>query len=121
MIHRNLGPRSLAEAWLPERLGANRRLEAVNKVVDRTSVERSLADVHAARSGRPSYPPLLICQEYSEQLRSPLPPLRGKLPQAEGASPLSLRHQLLRGFPAIHSLTPASTAMELTQVVAGGD
>ena len=74
MMHRNLGQRSLAEAWLPERSGANRRLEAVNEVVNRTGVERSLADIHAARTGRPSYPPLLICQEYSEQLRSPLAP-----------------------------------------------
>ena len=78
MMHRNLGQRSLAEAWLPERSGANRRLEAVNEVVNRTGVERSLADIHAARTGRPSYPPLLICQEYSEQLRSPLPPSAGE-------------------------------------------
>ena len=29
------------------------------------------------------------------------PPLRGKLPKAEGGSPLSLRHQLFRGFLGI--------------------
>ena len=62
MMHRNMGQRSLAEAWLPERLGNNRRLEGVSEVVDWTCFERLLADIHSARTGRPSYPPLLMCK-----------------------------------------------------------
>ena len=60
-MHRNMGQRSLAEAWLAERLGGNRRLEGVNEVVDWSCFERLLAEIHSARTGRPSYPPLLLC------------------------------------------------------------
>ena len=62
MMRRSMGQRSLAEAWLPERLGSNRRLEGVNEIVDWTCFERLLADIHSARTGRPSYPPLLMCK-----------------------------------------------------------
>ena len=50
-MHRNMGQRSLAEAWLAERLGGNRRLEGVNEVVDWSCFERLLAEIHSARTG----------------------------------------------------------------------
>ena len=61
-MHRQMGQRTLVEGWLPERLGRNRRLDGVNEVVDWSRFERLLGDIHSARTGRPSYPPLLMCK-----------------------------------------------------------
>ena len=58
-MHRSVGQRSLAEAWLPEGFGRNSRLEG-KEVVDWARFERLLSGLHDAREGRPSYPPLAM-------------------------------------------------------------
>lgn len=59
-MHRQVGQRSVVEGWLPETVGRNRRLEAIDAVVDWAPFERALSGLHRSRTGRPSYPPLTM-------------------------------------------------------------
>ena len=59
-MHRDMGQPSLAEALLPKPLGQNQRLERIDQAVDWERLGQVVAGVHAARDGRPSYPPLLM-------------------------------------------------------------
>ena len=59
-MHRELGRPSLVEAWLPGKLGQNRRLERIAELVDWARLEQLVAGIYAAPVGRPSYPPLLM-------------------------------------------------------------
>lgn len=59
-MHQRLGQRTLAEAWLPAGLGRNRRLDAIDALLDWSRFEHLLSELHRARTGRPSYPPLLM-------------------------------------------------------------
>lgn len=51
---------SLAEALIGRRLGANARLEGIDRLVKWYRFERLLAGLHSAPVGRPSYPPLAM-------------------------------------------------------------
>jgi IS5 family transposase len=59
-MHRSSGQGDLGEAWLSPKLGRNVRLERIAKAFDWRSVERLVAGVYAAKSGRPSWPPLML-------------------------------------------------------------
>lgn len=59
-MHRELGQPSFVEAWLPEHLGQNQRLERIAALVDWPRLEQLVAGIHTAPVGRPSYPPLLM-------------------------------------------------------------
>ena len=59
-MHRELGQPSLVEAWLPGKLGQNRRLERIAELVDWSRLGQLVAGIYAAPVGRPSYPPLLM-------------------------------------------------------------
>ncbi len=59
-MHRASGQQDLGEAWLSPRLGRNVRLERIARTFDWGSVERLVSGVYSARSGRPSWPPLLM-------------------------------------------------------------
>ncbi len=59
-MHRASGQVDLGEAWLSPKLGRNVRLERIARAFDWSSVERLVAEVYSARSGRPSWPPLLM-------------------------------------------------------------
>jgi IS5 family transposase len=59
-MHRSSGQGDLGEAWLSPKLGRNVRLERIAKAFDWGSVERLVAGVYAAKSGRPSWPPLML-------------------------------------------------------------
>ena len=59
-MHKRTGDRSLAEGWLPERFGRNPRLERIDALIDWERLAQIVSEVHAARSGRPAYPPLAM-------------------------------------------------------------
>ena len=59
-MHRASGQGDLGRAWLSPKLGRNLRLERIAAAFDWAAVERLTASVHAARSGRPSWPPLVM-------------------------------------------------------------
>ena len=59
-MHRSTQPPGLIDAWLPPRVGRNARLERLTDLIDWAPLEALVADLHAARVGRPSYPPLLM-------------------------------------------------------------
>jgi len=59
-MHRSSGQADLGEAWLSPKLGRNVRLERIARAFDWGSVEQLVSHVYAARSGRPSWPPLLM-------------------------------------------------------------
>lgn len=59
-MHQRVGQQTLAESWLAARLGRNRRLDAIDALVDWSCFERLLSGLHRAPTGRPSYPPLLM-------------------------------------------------------------
>jgi IS5 family transposase len=50
----------MLEAWLPERVGRNARLERLTQLIDWAPLEALVAELHAAPVGRPRYPPLLM-------------------------------------------------------------
>jgi IS5 family transposase len=60
MVHRSSGQGDLGQAWLSPQLGRNVRLERIGQAFDWTSVEGLVSVVYAARSGRPSWPPLML-------------------------------------------------------------
>jgi len=59
-MHRSSGQGDLGRAWLSPGLGRNVRLERIGRVFDWSSVERLVAEVYAAKRGRPSWPPLMM-------------------------------------------------------------
>jgi transposase, IS5 family len=59
-MHRVSGQGDLSEALLPAGLGRNARLERIGALFDWPALERLLDPVYAARTGRPSYPPLVL-------------------------------------------------------------
>lgn len=59
-MHRPSRPPEMLEAWLPERVGRNARLERLTQLIDWAPLEALVAELHAAPVGRPSYPPLLM-------------------------------------------------------------
>jgi IS5 family transposase len=59
-MHRSSGQGDLVEAWLSPQLGRNVRLEKIARVFDWAPVERLVSGIYSAKSGRPSWPPLLL-------------------------------------------------------------
>lgn len=59
-MHRSGDQVDLGESWLSPRLGRNVRLERIGQVFDWGAVERLVSGVYSARSGRPSWPPLMM-------------------------------------------------------------
>ena len=59
-MHQEMGRPSLLEAWLPEKLGRNERLERIDEVVDWERLGAVVAGIHASGEGWPSYPPLML-------------------------------------------------------------
>jgi transposase, IS5 family len=51
---------SLAEAFVGRKLGANETLERIGKLAKWYRFEKLLSPLHAAQTGRPSYPPLVM-------------------------------------------------------------
>lgn len=54
------GQFSLAEAFVGRKLGANETLERIGQLVKWYRFEKLLGRLHAAETGRPSYPPLVM-------------------------------------------------------------
>jgi IS5 family transposase len=59
-MHRSSDQGDLGRAWLSPELGRNVRLERIGRAFDWGSVERLVADIYAAKTGRPSWPPLTM-------------------------------------------------------------
>jgi len=59
-MHRSSGQGDLGQAWLSPKLGRNVRLERIVQAFDWGAVERLVSGVYSARSGRPSWPPLML-------------------------------------------------------------
>lgn len=59
-MHRSSGQGDLGRAWLSPALGRNARLDRIGEVFDWRALEVLVAEVYAARTGRPSWPPLLL-------------------------------------------------------------
>ena len=75
-MHRSSGQGDLGQAWLSPRLGRNVRLERISQVFDWGSVDRLVSGVYAARSGRPSWPPLMLVKAHDALRRELYPELR---------------------------------------------
>ena len=59
-MHRSSGQGDLGQAWLSPKLGRNVRLERIVGAFDWAAVDQLVSGVYAARSGRPSWPPLML-------------------------------------------------------------
>lgn len=59
-MHRTSGQGDLGQAWLSPKLGRNARLDRIGSAFDWAAVERLVSGVYSARSGRPSWPPLMM-------------------------------------------------------------
>lgn len=59
-MHRSSGQGDLGQAWLSPKLGRNVRLEKIAAAFDWGSVEDLVAGVYGAKTGRPSWPPLMM-------------------------------------------------------------
>jgi IS5 family transposase len=59
-MHRVSGQGDLSETLLPSSLGRNARLERLAQAFDWPAVEGLVSSIYAARTGRPSYPPLVL-------------------------------------------------------------
>ncbi len=59
-MHRSKGQGDLGQAWLSPELGRNDRLDRICEVFDWGAIEGLVSGVYAARSGRPSWPPLTL-------------------------------------------------------------
>jgi IS5 family transposase len=59
-MHRSSGQGDLGQAWLSQDLGHNRRLEKIARVFDWGAIEQLVSGIYAARTGRPSWPPLMM-------------------------------------------------------------
>lgn len=60
MKERTSGQLNLAEAWVGRKLGANARLEGIEKLMKWYRFEKLLVRLRGAKEGRPPYPPLLM-------------------------------------------------------------
>ena len=54
------GQSSLMEALMPRSLGRNPRLDRISRLIDWGRIGAVVDDIHSAREGRPSYPPLMM-------------------------------------------------------------
>ena len=81
-MHRVSGQGDLADGFLPPGLGRNARLERIAQAFDWSAAERLVAGLYAARTGRPSYPPLTLFKALLLQPWYGLsdPPLEAVLP-----------------------------------------
>lgn len=59
-MHREVGQQSIVEAFLPERVGRNERLERIGQAVDWERIGKLVEEVYSSPEGRPSYPPLMM-------------------------------------------------------------
>ncbi len=59
-MHRSSGQKDLGEAWMGSALGRNRRLERIGAAFDWRSIEALVTGVYGAKTGRPSWPPLMM-------------------------------------------------------------
>ena len=59
-MHRQMGQSSLAESLLLRKLGRNSRLDRISRIIDWSRLASIVDDIHSAREGRPSYPPLMM-------------------------------------------------------------
>lgn len=59
-MHRSSGQGDLGRAWLSPLLGRNVRLERIAAVFDWSAIDVLVGEVYAARTGRPSWPPLML-------------------------------------------------------------
>ena len=59
-MHRNIGQRSMAEAFVPEQIGRNERLGRIAEALDWNRIGKIVDEVYSAPEGRPSYPPLMM-------------------------------------------------------------
>ncbi|MEN3748775.1 IS5 family transposase [Sphingomonas sp. HF-S3] len=59
-MHRSSGQGDLGRAWLSPQLGRNARLERIRAAFDWGAIEALVAEVYSARTGRPSWPPVLM-------------------------------------------------------------
>ena len=59
-MHRQIGERSLVEAWLPEGLGRDERLERIAELVEWDELAALVEEIYSSPEGRPSYPPLMM-------------------------------------------------------------
>jgi IS5 family transposase len=59
-MHRLSGQGDLGEAWLSPKLGRNVRLERIGRVFDWSAVSSLVSEVYGARTGRPSWAPLML-------------------------------------------------------------
>ena len=60
MAHKKMGQASFVEAFLRPEVGANRRLERIDEMIDWAPLERLVKPVRSGAWGRPSYPPLAM-------------------------------------------------------------
>lgn len=59
-MRRNMGNPSMIEAFLPEQVGRNERLERIAQVVDWEKMGKLVSDIYSAKEGKPSYPPQIM-------------------------------------------------------------
>ena len=59
-MRRASGQGDLGEAWLSPHLGQNARLDRIGELFDWSAVERLVEGVYGSRTGRPSWPPLMM-------------------------------------------------------------
>lgn len=59
-MHRSSGQGNLGEAWLSSELGQNARLDRIAAAFDWAAVDRLVRVIYASRTGRPSWPPLML-------------------------------------------------------------
>jgi IS5 family transposase len=59
-MHRKMGNESMIEAFLPQQVGRNERLERIDEVVDWNEMAKLVENIYSAREDKPSYPPLMM-------------------------------------------------------------
>ena len=59
-MHMETGQSTLMEAFMPRSLGRNPRLDRISRIIDWRPLGEIVNDIHSARKGRPSYPPLAM-------------------------------------------------------------
>src|SRR5512147_1784907 len=62
MAPKKMGQASFVEAFLRPDVGANRRLERIDRMIDWAPLERLVKPVRSGAWGRPSYPPLSMLE-----------------------------------------------------------
>lgn len=59
-MHRRVGQGVLGGGWISPKLGRNLRLERIGAAFDWSALEGLVSGLHAGRTGRPSWPPLML-------------------------------------------------------------